>query len=73
MENFQTNKQTKTLKHKMTFKDVSFILVLNSSHYYTIFTLKTTGGSGVIKLKGLRITDALEWLARFDKGIGRVV
>lgn len=31
------------------------------------------GGSGVIKLKGLRITDALEWFARFDKGIGRVV
>lgn len=51
----------------MIFKGVSFISVLNSSHCYSSFTLKTKGGSDVIKFKGLRVTDALRWIARCDK------
>lgn len=64
MEHFQTNKEVKTLEHKMIFRDVSFIFVLNSSHFS--FTLKTEGGSDVSKLKGLS-HQCIEVDSRFDK------
>lgn len=37
MEHFQTNKEVKTLKHNMIFRDVSFIFVLNSSPFFFYF------------------------------------
>lgn len=67
------NKQTRTLKHKMTFKDRSFIFVLNSSHYGSLFTSKSKGRSDIVKFKGLRVTDALRWIARFNEGSCRAV
>ena len=50
----------------MILKGVSFIFVLNSSHCYSSFTLKTKGGSDVIKFKGLS-----HWCIEVDRQIGK--
>lgn len=67
MEHFQTNKEIKTLKHKMIVRDVSFIFVLNSSHCHFPFPLKSEGGSDVSNFKGMS-HQCIEVDSRFVKG-----
>lgn len=68
MESFQTNKQTETLKHKMTCSKCRFYFCFE---FFTLlflsFPLKNQRGSDVVDFRGLRATDALGGLPSVTK------